>query len=789
MQDTTRWVRRVAVLGAGVMGAQIAAHFANARVPVDLFELPAEGDPNGNVKKAMAALAKAKPPALGDRLAATAIHPANYAEDLARLSECDLVIEAIAERPDWKHDLYAKIAPHLHPQAVLASNTSGIGIGRLAESLPESLRARFCGVHFFNPPRYMHLLELIPHGGTDPAVLDRLEGFLTTTAGKGVVRAKDTPSFIANRIGVFSMLAAMHHAERLELPFDLVDKLTGAGLSRPKSATFRTADVVGLDTLAHVVNTLAETLPDDPWHRWYRVPDWLQRLVEAGALGQKSGTGVYKKAGKAIHVLDLQSGDYRPVRSALDDEVRAMLNERDVRTKSEMLQGIDSAQGEFLRAIHRDLFQYCACHLEAIADSAREVDLALRWGYGWQLGPFETWQAAGWQAVTSQLHADIEAGRTMAAVPLPAWVADGREAVHTLAGSWSPARGEYLGRSTHPVYRRQVFPARLQGEPAPATDTVFETESVRCFHTGDEVAVLSFKTKMHTVDEGVLDGILQAVEAAERDFKGLVLWQAEGPFSAGANLFMVLQGARAGEFDRLEAVVRKFQRATQALRYARVPTVVATEGLTLGGGCEMLLHADRAVCGMESYVGLVEAGVGLIPGAGGSKEMALRAADAAKGGDLFPFLARYFEQIAMAKVAAGALEAREFDYLRPSDVVVFNPYERLHVAKQQALALYQSGYRPPLPREQIPVAGAPGMATLEARVVNLRDGGFISEHDARIASGLARVMCGGPVDPGSLASEAWLLELEIQVFMELLRTEPTLQRIQHMLETGKPLRN
>ncbi len=791
MKDYTRKIRRAAVLGAGVMGAQIAAHLANAGVPVYLFDLPADGDDkNAIAKKGMAALLKLKPAPLANIAAAAAIEPANYEHHLARLADCDLVIEAIAEKLDWKHDLYRKIAPCVNENALLATNTSGIAIAMLAEGLPETSRARFCGVHFFNPPRYMPLVELIAHKGTDDAMLDVLEGFLTTTLGKGVVRANDTPGFIANRVGVFAMLAVIHHAERISLPFDLVDKLTGAGIGRPKSATFRTADVVGLDTFAHVVRGLASVLPDDPWAACYRVPAWVDKLIEKGALGQKAGAGVYTRAGRDIQVLDLENKTYRRVRSALDDRVRKILAERDPARKFQALLALDHPQAEFLLAIHRDLFHFCAVHVAEIAPTARDVDVAMRWGYGWQFGPFEMWQAAGWREVTRFIQDGIEAGNTLSAAPLPDWVTDPkRAAVHDAHGSWSASEGDATPPVSHPVYRRQIFRQRVLGEPEPRWETAYETDAVRLWHTGDDVAVLSFKTRLHVIGATVLEGVQASLDIAEHDFKALVLWHAEPPFCAGANLRELGEAALAGRFDDIKALVEKYQQTSMALRHSMVPTVAACQGLVLGGGCEFLLHCDRTVAALESYIGLVEVGVGLIPGGGGCKEMATRAADAAQGGDLLPFVARYFERAAKAMVAASAAEARDWNYLRAGDRVILNPYELLHVAKSEALALYESAYRPLLPRTDIAVAGAPGIATLQAQLVNMLEGGFISPHDYEIVRRLAYVMCGGEVTAGTKVSEQWLLKLERTAFMELLRMEKTQQRIRHTLETGKPLRN
>lgn len=791
MKSYARRVRRAAVLGAGVMGAQIAAHLANAGIRVWLYELAADGtDKNADANKALQALAKLKPSPLATENVHNLIQPANYDTDLEKLKACDLVMEVISERIDWKHDLFNKVMPHLNDKAILATNTSGLSVHAVGEVLPHELRRRFCGVHFFNPPRYMHLLELIPHSETEPEILQVLEGFLTTTLGKGVIYAKDTPSFIGNRVGVFSLLAVIHHAQRLGLPFDLVDKLTGQGIGRPKSATFRTADVVGLDTFAHVVNSMTDTLGDDPWHTYYRVPVWATLLIEKGALGQKTRAGIYKKDGKELHVLDLELQDYRRVQSALDDEVRKILLMRDPGEKYEALLACAHPQADFLLSIFLDLFHFCAYHLEHIAHTARDIDLALRWGYGWNMGPFEIWQAVGWQRVAQHIADKLAKGQMMSAVPLPDWVSEsGRQGVHGPEGSWSADEARWVARSTHPVYERQAFPERVIGETRPATETLVDNDAVRLWHSGDDIAVLSFKTKMHTITGEVLKGTRQAIKAAESDFKALVLWQSQAPFCAGANLLEVSSAVKSGQLDAVQHVIEDFQRTTMLLKHSAVPTVAAVQGLALGGGCELLMHCDRVVAALESYVGLVEVGVGLIPAGGGCKELVLRAAGEARGDDLFPFIARYFEQVAMAKVSTSAEEARGFGYLRGADKLVFNLHELLYVAKQEAVALYESGYRPPLPRHDIPVAGAAAAATLQARLFNMVKGGFISEHDYEISRRLAEIFCGGEVDPGSLVSDQWLLKLEIDAFMALIETQKTQQRIQYMLENGKPLRN
>ncbi|MCU0808985.1 MAG: 3-hydroxyacyl-CoA dehydrogenase/enoyl-CoA hydratase family protein [Candidatus Contendobacter sp.] len=780
-------IRRVAVLGAGVMGAQIAAHLANADVPVVLFDLPAkDGDPNGIVTKAIASMVKLSPAPFATRERAELIQPANYDQHLEELRSCDLLIEAIAERPDWKADLYKRIAPYLNDRAILATNTSGLPLSLLAESVPESARPRFCGIHFFNPPRYMALVELIPCKTTDPAILDQLETFLVSTLGKGVVRAKDTPNFVANRIGVFSMAATMHHTQAFGLGLDLVDALTGPAIGRPKSATFRTADVVGLDTMGHVFKGSALALRDDPWRQYFNPPAWLNALIEKGALGQKTKVGIYANKGK--QVLDTATGEYRDAGAKPDEAVQALLKIKNPAEKIAALRASDHPQAQFLWAIQRDVFHYAAVLLAEIADTARDVDFAIRWGFGWGMGPFEIWQAAGWRQVADWIEADIAAGKAMTKTPLPAWVKQ-VDGVHRPEGSYSAAEDAYKPRSTLPVYQRQPYPELVLGEaPHRYGETVFENTGVRLWTTGDDIGVLSFKSRMHVIGDDVLEGVLESLKIAEQKFCGLVIWQTEAPFSAGANLAQAIPVVMAGDFVAFEAGVAKFQQTTAALRYSAIPVVAAAQGLALGGGCEFLMHSDRVVAALESYIGLVEVGVGLIPAGGGCKEFALRAMNEAKGGDLLPFLRGYFEAMAMAKVSRSAEEAQQLGHLRASDVIVFNANELLYVAKAQVRALAESGYRPPLPRK-IRVAGRTGIAACQMALVNMRDGGFISAHDYLLGVKIATALCGGDVDPNTMVDEEWLLGLERKAFVELAKTPQTQARIEQMLKTGKPLRN
>ncbi|MEO5627137.1 MAG: 3-hydroxyacyl-CoA dehydrogenase/enoyl-CoA hydratase family protein [Dokdonella sp.] len=790
MNNVPLRIRKAAVLGAGVMGAQIAAHLANADVETLLFDLPAkDGDKSGIANKAIANLAKLSPSPLAEKSKVTAISAANYDDNLDALKDCDLIIEAIAERLDWKLDLYKKIAPYLSDSVVVASNTSGLSINALAEALPAKLRARFSGIHFFNPPRYMHLVELIPDQQTDRDVLAGLEAFLTTTLGKGVVYAKDTPNFIGNRIGVFSILATMHHTAAFDLGFDLVDALTGPAIGRPKSATYRTADVVGLDTMAHVIKTMADTLPNDPWHAHFEAPKWLSALIGKGALGQKTGAGIYTKRGRDIVVLDLAKQDYVPSAAKASDEVAAILAIRSPSEKFGKLRASTDPQAQFLWAVFRDLFHYAAFHLADIAETARDVDFAIRWGYGWKLGPFETWQSAGWADVAKWIAEDIAAGKAMSTAPLPDWVGT-VDGVHHAAGSYSPRTGKDEPRSNHPVYQRQLFPDALIGEKFDTGTTLWENDGVRLWSLGDDgIGVLSFKTKMNTVNDAVLDGVQQAIDYAEKNLKAVVIWQSGDAFSAGADLKGMLALVQAGKIDALESMIANFQRTSMRIKYSLVPVVAAVRGLALGGGCEFQMHSARTVAALESYIGLVEAGVGLLPAGGGLKEISVRASQRAADGDAFPEVKRMFEAVAMAKLSASALEAKQMGVLRDSDVVVFNGFELLHVAKKVAVSLAESGYRPPLPARDVNAAGDVGTATLKMMLVNMLEGRFISPHDYEIASRIADSLCGGVIERGSQVDERWLLDLERKHFFELAQMPKTQERIQHTLTTGKPLRN
>jgi len=794
-------VRKVAVLGAGVMGAQIAAHLVNVKVPVVLFDLPAkEGPKNGIVTKAVEGLKKLKPAPLGVADDAALIQQANYEEHMDLLKGCDLIIEAIAERMDWKLDLYKKIAPFVAPHAIVASNTSGLSITKLSEALPEEIKPRFCGIHFFNPPRYMALVELINTPTTDAANLDALEAFVTSNLGKGVVRAKDSPNFIANRVGIAGMLATMKEVQNFGLSYDVVDDLTGKKLGRASSGTFRTADVVGLDTMAHVIKTLQDTLSldTDPFYESFATPEVLKTLLEMGNFGQKTKAGFFKKVGRDVLRFDLASKEYVPAGQKADEVYGRMLK-KPAGERLKLLRNAEGAQGQFLWAILRNSFHYAAVHLASIADNARDVDFCLRWGFGMKQGPFELWQEAGWLEVANMIKEDIDAGKALCKAPLPDWVFKGPVAeaggVHTAAGSWNPTTGTFAPVRKLPVYTRQHFPESVLGANAPsattAGKTVQEDESMRLWTLDGAVLIATIKTKMHAIGGGVIEGLNTAIELAEKDYQGLVIWSPDEMFSAGADLQSMLPGFMMGGVKAIDGAAKELQKVMLKLRYANVPTISAIRGIALGGGCEMAVYSGKRVAAMESYIGLVEVGVGLVPGAGGLTYIARRAAEnsaTSTGKDLLPFLTEGFTAAAMAKVGTSALESRKLGYLLDSDVVVPHKDELLYVAINEAKAMYASGYRAPHKR-LFPVAGRSGVATIKGSLVNMRDGGFVSAHDFHIAGLIAEVVCGGYVDAGTMVTEEYLMTLERKAFCALLTHPKTQERIMGMMSTGKPVRN
>lgn len=785
-------IARVAVMGAGVMGAQLAAHLINQGIPVRLFDLPADTGPrNARTQQALARLTEIKPPPLVEAARAGLIQALNTDDDLAQLADCDLVIEAVGERLDWKEALFSRIVPHLAPEAWLVSNTSGLSLKAMAETLPEARRARFCGLHFFNPPRYMTLVELIRTPWTDEQAIPALESFVTSRLGKNVVSAFDTPNFIANRVGVAATVFAFHHAQRLGLSCALVDELTGTRLGRPRSATYRTADVVGLDILAHVIDTTYRQASDDPFLNCFAPDTQLQQLIASGALGAKSGRGFYRKEGKTILQWQAQRGEYVPTGETPEASVLACLaappQERLTR-----LRLLDHPQAQFLWAIHRDMFHYCAHHLATLARSAREVDLALRWGFGWNFGPFEIWQLSGWQSVAQAIEADRQQGLTLSDQPLPAWALDSqRQGVHQPQGSWSAREDRLLAA---PEFPRQRIPLSLlgTGQPDSLGRTLRESSVARLWTLDEDVLIFSLRTKMNTLGEAALEALDQALAQASQMGLPLVLWSAAPHFSAGGDLAGFIQTYTQHGLNGLSQAQGRFQAIVQRLRHSPVPTVAALQGFALGGGCEVALHCDRRVAHTETNLGLVEVNVGLFPGAGGLTEMARRAGCRAlrdglpaRVGD---YLGEDMTRILRCEVSGSAQEAQRWDWLDNGDVIVPHVGELLHVALTQARAMAEACYGAPL-AEPFPVAGIEGRAQLLGALINAHQGGQLSDHDLLIGRTLAHVVCGGDLPAGTLVSVEYLLSLERDQFGPLLATAKSRERIQSFLETGKAVRN
>lgn len=782
-------IKKVAVLGAGVMGAQIAAHCVNAGIETLLFDLAAtEGQRSGIVDKAIKQLKQLKPTPLATPETGDILKTCNYDEHLSELSSCDLIIEAIAERLDWKEALYHRITPYLTDTSILVTNTSGLCINELASVLPENHRKRFCGVHFFNPPRYMHLAELIPSEQTSSMLLDDLEAWLTSYLGKGVVRAKDTPNFIANRIGVFSLLITMHYADKIGIGFDEVDALTGVLLGRPKSATFRTMDVVGLDTMQHVVKTMEEHLTDDPWHALFKLPKWLVDLIDQKHLGQKTGQGIYRKKGSTIEVFDPKQGEYCVAKGEVTEEIKDIMKCKDASERMQRLIASSHPQAKFLVACYRDLFHYCAYHLAAIAENVRDVDFAIRWGFGWKLGPFETWQMAGLSNMKQCIENGIQSQETSSSAPLPQWLM-ALQAFYTERGAYAPDISNYQGPSQLSVYKKQYFPETVLCQPRPSMNVLFEDEGVCLWSLQDDVAVVHFKTKANTIGQSVLDGLNQALDIAEKTSQGLIVYQHdENNFSSGADLRGVASLIQAHRMNDLSSMIEAFQQLALRFKYSPIPTVAALRGRALGGGCELMMQCSAVVAAFESYPGLVEVGVGLIPAGGGCKEMAMRAASTSSLNHLMTLLQKYFEQIATALVATSATDALKMAYLQDRDTKVMNAHEVLYAAVAKIRAMRAANYMPPL-KTRFQVAGREGHARLQTGLVNWLEGGFISKHDYFLANQLAYVMCGGDVNQGQWVDEAWMLHLEKEAFITLAETSLTQARIATLLETGKPLRN
>ena len=802
---------KVAVLGSGTMGGQIAAHFANLGIDVTMFDMSEEV-----LKTSLQTMKKLKPTPLATPTILDTVKTATY-DSLELLSECDFILESIVENLDIKKQLFAKIAPFVRDDAILVTNTSGLSINTIAEHAPEGLRSRIFGVHFFNPPRYMPLVELIRTNYSDEKLLHKAEGFITSALGKEVVYANDNPAFIANRIGVFSFMAVLKHAEDFGLSPDTVDALTGKRIGRPASASFRTLDVVGLDVMKNVVKNIFDNAKDDPWLELFKLPGWVEDLIEQGSLGSKTRKGIYEKRGKDIYVFDTGLGDYRLSDKTISPVVKKILKENGNIEKSLLaLAECDDPQAQFLWSVHRDVFHYSCYQLEHIADTVRCVDTALRSGFAWGFGIFEQAQMVDWEAMCGKLLSEISNGKTLSSAAMPEWVFE-RSFVYGDEGAFNPKLGEYIPRSTHPVYERQLFKPVFAGEKVHDQKILIDGDMTKLIDLGDGVASISFKTKMNVISLGVIPGVGEALDFLEENgFHALVFKQEKEHFCAGANLFEIISAVKLGLLDKEPGIAAKakkkafelmnpdlpkvgelasvkrtigmLQNMMMRLKHGKILTVAAVDGLALGGGCELLLHCNRVVSAMNSYIGLVEVGVGVLPAGCGSKEMALRAYTNKEGDDIFPLLAKYFEQIAMAKVSASALEAQQMDYLKVDDIIIANPNELLYVAKQQALAMLESGFKVPLDAE-FKVVGKAGYANLMAQVANLHEGGFISEHDKLCVTEVAKVITGSAVEENALVNSEMMLDLEHNAFIKLLGTKKTQDRIEFMLRNSKPLRN
>ncbi|MGB9145477.1 MAG: 3-hydroxyacyl-CoA dehydrogenase NAD-binding domain-containing protein [Acidobacteriaceae bacterium] len=786
-------IRRIAVLGAGTMGARIAAHVANAGFPVLLLDLD-----NALTAKALEALKKSKPAALAAPDFAARIATGNFTDDLAKLHDCDWIIEAVAENLDIKHALLAKVAPHLRPTAILTTNTSGLPIADIAQALPADLRPRFFGSHFFNPPRYMQLVEIIATPGSDPAVVDAVSRFAEVHLGKTVVPAADRPNFIANRIGALSMLNTLRVMQAQGLTIEEVDLLTGKPLGWPKTGTFRLADMVGLDVLGSVVRNFAANTRDE--RSDVQLPAFLEEMLKRNWFGDKSGQGFYKKqkgaAGDDRLVLDLSTLDYRPAQKpklpaldvtkpieSLPERIRALLSGNPEKDKA----------AAFYWQILPDIWLYAANRLGEISNSVADVDRAMRAGFNWELGPFEMWDAAGVADTSEKLRAS---GRT-----LPGTV---EKLLKTSEKSWyrnggaevfDPRTGSYVPVEPPSAVITLARAKRSHG-------VVSENPGASLIDVGDGVACIEFHTKMNALGGDIVSFVRQTLNPASdavRNFRAFVITNDAANFSAGANLVQLLLAAQDEEWDEIDTYIAAFQQMTQAIKFCPAPVGVAPFGLTLGGGCEVSLHGAFRQPHIELYIGLVETGVGLIPAGGGCKEMTLRAlslasaaAPSASRSDsvgLHHTMRTIFENLALAKVSTSAWEAHSLQLLLPSDAVTLNRDRLLHDAKARVLALADAGYVAPLPRTDIPAPGDAVLAALRLGVHMLREGEQASDHDLVVTTHLATVLCGGAVTPGSPVSEQYLLDLEREHFLSLCGERKTQERIAHTLKTGKPLRN
>ena len=784
-------IQRVAVLGSGVMGSRIACHLAQTGSSVLLMDLPSDSGPRdaiaaGHLKAAL----KSKPSPLYSKRFADRIETGNFDDDLPRIAECDWIIEVIVERLDIKQQLFERVEKFRKPGSLVTSNTSGIPIAQLSEGRSEDFQKHFCGTHFFNPPRYLPLLEIIPGPLTDPEVLSFFTGYGERILGKQVVLCKDTPAFIANRVGVFAIQALFHAVEEMGLSVEAVDKLTGPAMGRPKSATFRTCDVVGLDTLIHVANGVASNCPDDERKNVFAIPSYVQHLVDTGALGAKSGAGFYKKTvgtdgKKEILVLDLKTLEYRsqikPKYATL--EAAKKVDALPERTKL-LFEGTDVA-GEFYRRIFSDVFAYVSNRVPEISNDPYRIDDALRAGFGWELGAFESWDAIG---VENGLQCIRDRGLDVAP-----WIQEMLDAGHTtfyrnrdgIRECWNPATKAY-----EPLEGQE---GRIALAWLPESSTVWSNSGTTIQDLGDGILNVAFHTKMNAIGSEIIEGINKAIDLAESDSKwrGVVISNDGAQFSAGANVGMIFMLAVEQEWDDLNHAVQVFQNTAMRLRYSGIPVITAPHQLALGGGCELCMHSDKVVAHAETYMGLVEFGVGLIPGGGGTKEFVLRLHDEMHEGDMrINRLRDRFLTIGQAKVSTSAYEAFEHGYLREGiDEVVVNRRDQLARAKRAALELADAGYTQPIERKDIVVSGQEGLGIVYVGAHSMMSGNYMSEHDQVISEKLGYVLCGGDLSERQAVSERYLLDLERKAFVELCMQRKSLERMQSLIQKGKILRN
>jgi 3-hydroxyacyl-CoA dehydrogenase len=799
-----RTIRKVAVLGSGIMGSRIACHFANTGIPVLLLDIvPGELNDaekakgltidspefrNRIVNSALRAAVESNPAPLYKKTFSSRITTGNFTDNMKDIGDCDWILEAVVENIEIKRSVYEQVEQHRKSGSLITSNTSGIPIRLMTDGRSEDFRKHFCGTHFFNPPRYLRLLEIIPAPETDPAVIEFLMEFGDRMLGKTTVRCKDTPAFIANRIGVYAIMSLLHHVEESGWSVEAVDKLTGPVLGRPKSATFRTTDVVGLDTMVHVANGLFANCPDDEARERFRLPAFIKTMVEKKWLGDKTKQGFYKKTkdeqGKSeILALDLKTLEYRRQEKIKFATLESVKGIDDLRTRMKMLyQGGDKA-GEFYRKAFNGLFSYVSHRIPEISDELYRVDDAMKAGFAWELGPFETWDAVGVAESVKQMES---AGHKPAA-----WVNEMLEdGITTFYKNeegrlhcYDPAEKKY---KEIPGGTSLIILDRIR-----QNNVVWKNAGTSLFDIGEGVLNLEFHTKLNTIGGEVLEGIHKAIDTAEKDFKGLVIGNDGPNFSAGANLAMVFMFAVEQEFDEIDFAVRAFQQANMRVRYSSVPVVVAPHGLTLGGGCEMSLHADQVQAAAETYIGMVEFGVGLIPGGGGSKEFTLRFSDSIREGDIeLNLLRERFLTIAQAKVSTSAHEAFDLGIFRHGvDAVTMNRNRLIADARASVLDLHEAGYTKPVPRGNIRVLGRTGLGMVLAGANAMYSGHYMSEHDKLISEKLGWIMCGGDLSAPALVSEQYLLDLEREAFLSLCGEKKTLERIQSILTTGKPLRN